>query len=130
MPRKTRRKKSVRRGASPGLPGMPSMPGNQQALMKQMEQMQQMQSQMAEEASAKEYEASAGGGMVKVGGTGQGLLTHVEINPEILDPEDAEMVQDMILAAVNDFLTQVQNSQESQMDELTRGLNLPPGLLG
>ncbi len=130
MPRKTRRKKNVRRGSSPGMPGLPSLPGNQQALMKQMEQMQQRQSQLAEEANTKEYEASAGGGMVKVGGTGQGLLTHVEINPEILDPEDSELIQDMVLAAVNDFLTQVQEGQENQMDELTRGLNLPPGLLG
>ncbi len=132
MPRKTRRKKSARRGGGGplGMPDMPGLQGNPQALMKQMEQMQQMQSQLAEEAKAKVYEASAGGGMVKVEGTGQGILTNIAINPEILDPDDVEMVEDMVLAAVNDLLTQVQRAQESQMDELTRDLNLPPGLLG
>ncbi len=122
MPRKTRRKKSPRR------PGMPQMPGNQQALMKQLEQ---MQSQMAEnDISDLEFTASAGGGMVLVTGKGDGKLTQITLQPEILDPDDIEMLQDMILTAVNDFLQQVQDKQQGQMEDLTSGLNLPPGMLG
>ncbi len=122
MPRKTRRKKSPRR------PAMPPVPGNQQALMKQLEQ---MQSQMAEnDISDLEFTASAGGGVVRVEGKGDGKLTRIVLDPEILDPEDVEMLQDMILAAVNDFLQQVSEKQSSQMEDLTSGLNLPPGLLG
>lgn len=125
MPRKTRRKKSGRQSALPGRPNVPG--GDPQALLKQLEQ---MQSQMAEnDFSDEEFTASAGGGMVQVTGKGDGKLTHVAINPEILDPEDADMVQDMVLAAVNDFLSQLQERQQSQMQGLTQGLNLPPGLL-
>ena len=120
MPRKTRRKKSGRQNAN--------RPGSDpQALLQQLEQ---MQSQMAEQDfSDEEFTASAGGGMVQVTGKGDGKLTHVAINPEILDPEDADMVQDMVLAAVNDFLGQIQERQQSQMQGLTQGLNLPPELL-
>lgn len=122
MPRKTRRKKSSR------LPGMPQRPGNQQALMKQLEQ---MQNQMAEnDISDLEFQASAGGGMVQVTGKGDGKVTEINLNPEILDPEEVEIVQDMILTAVNDFLRQVEDKQKGQMNEMTSGLNLPPGLLG
>ena len=122
MPRKTRRKKSSR------LPGMPQRSSNQQALMKQLEQ---MQSQMAEnDISDLEFQASAGGGMVQVTGKGDGKITQINLDPEILDPEEVEMVQDMILIAVNDFLQQVADKQKGQVDELTTGLNLPPGLLG
>ena len=119
MPRKTRRKKSPRR------PGMPQMPGNQQALMKQL------QSQMAEnDISDLEFTASVGGGMVLVTGKGDGKLTQITLQPEILDPDDIEILQDMLLTAVNDFLQQVQDKQQGQMEDLTSGLNLPPGLLG
>ncbi len=121
MPRKTRRKKSTRR------PVMPQLGGNQQALMKQLEQ---MQNQMAEnDISDLEFKASAGGGMVLVTGRGNGRLTDIELKPEVLDPEDVEIVQEMILTAVNDFLQQVDDRQKGQMEDLTSGLNLPPGLL-
>lgn len=125
MPRKTRRKKSGRQNA---LSGMSNPSGNNpQALLQQLEQ---MQSRMAEQDfSDEEFTASAGGGMVQVTGKGDGKLTHVAINPEILDPGDADMVQDMVLAAVNDFLGQIQERQQSQMQGLTQGLDLPPGLL-
>ena len=121
MPRKTRRKKSTRR------PVMPQLGGNQQALMKQLEQ---MQNQMAEnDISDLEFKASAGGGMVLVTGMGNGRLTDIELKPEVLDPEEVEIVQEMILTAVNDFLQQVDDRQKGQMEDLTSGLNLPPGLL-
>lgn len=122
MPRKTRRKKGGRR------PGLPAPGQNPQALMRQLEN---MQSQMAENDIADlEFSASAGGGMVVVHGKGDGKVTSIELNPEILDPEDVEIVQDMVLTAVNDFLQQVQDKQSAQMQELTGGMNLPPGLLG
>ncbi len=125
MPRKTRRKKSARRLA---MPPMPQAPGNQQALMRQLEQ---MQSQMAEnDISDLEFTASTGGGVVQVTGKGDGKLTQIALEPEILDPDDVEILQEMILTAVNDFLQQVNDKQKGQLDDLTSGMNLPPGLLG
>ena len=122
MPRKTRRKKSSRRSA------MPQLPGNDPAMMKQLEQ---MYSQMAEnDISDLEFTASAGGGVVRVEGKGDGKLTQIVLDPEILDPDDVEILQEMILTAVNDFLQQVSDKQSSQIEDLTSGLNLPSGLLG
>jgi len=122
MPRKTRRKKSPRR------PGPPPLPGADPAMRKQIEQ---MYSPIAEnDISDLEFTASAGGGVVRVEGKGDGKLAQITLDPEILDPDDVEILQEMILTAVNDFLQQVNDKQKGQMEDLTSGLNLPPGLLG
>lgn len=98
---------------------------NPQAMMKQLEQ---MQAQMAESSIADQmFTASAGGGMVTVTGNGDGQLTDVTINPEILDPEEVELVQDMVMAAVNDLASQIAEAERGRIDEMTKGLNLPPG---
>ena len=75
-----------------------------------------------------EISVTAGGGVVKLTMTGKRKVRSLEIDPEIIDPDDVEMLQDIIMAAVNDALDQVEKLQEDRMGGLTDGLNLPPGL--
>ena len=75
-----------------------------------------------------ELSVTAGGGMVKVVITGKRKIRSIEINPEVVDPDDVEMLQDVVVAAVNDALDQVEKLQEERLGGLTSGLNLPPGL--
>ena len=77
------------------------------------------------ELEAKEYEAAAGGGAVKVAVTGKMELTKVEISPEVVDPEDVEMLQDLIVAAVNEAIRTVEQVSATEMEKITGGLNIP-----
>jgi len=106
--------------------GMPNM-GN---LMKQAQQFQAKMAKMQEELGEKTIEASAGGGMVTVVANGRQEIISISIETEVIDPEDAEMLQDLILAAVNDALSRAKNMMNEEMGKLTQGLNLPnvPGL--
>jgi DNA-binding YbaB/EbfC family protein len=85
---------------------------------------------LQEELGQKTVEASAGGGMVTVVVNGQQEIVSIKIDQEVVDPEDVEMLQDLILAAVNDGLTRAKNMVNEEMGKLTGGLNLPniPGL--
>ena len=90
-----------------------------------MQQMQKMQGEMArmqEELAQQEIEATAGGGMVKAVVTGAQELKRVEINPEAVDPDDVELLQDMVVAAVNEALRQSQEAAAQKMGALTGGL--------
>jgi len=107
------------RGGFPG-GGMPNM----QQMMKQAQAMQMKMQQMQEELSAREFTAQAGGGMVKATVTGAKVLKAVEINPDCVDPDDVEMLQDLIIAAVNEALRVAQETTEAEMAKLTGGLNL------
>jgi DNA-binding YbaB/EbfC family protein len=106
--------------------GMPNM-GN---LMKQAQQFQAKMAKLQEELGEKTVEASAGGGMVSVVANGRQEIVSIKIETEVIDPEDAEMLQDLILAAVNDALSRAKNMVNEEMGKLTHGLNLPnvPGL--
>jgi DNA-binding YbaB/EbfC family protein len=106
--------------------GMPNM-GN---LMKQAQQFQAKMAKMQEELGEKTIEASAGGGMVTVVANGRQEIISINIETEVIDPDDAEMLQDLILAAVNDALSRAKNMVNEEMGKLTQGLNLPnvPGL--
>ncbi len=106
--------------------GMPNM-GN---LMKQAQQFQAKMAKMQEELGEKTIEASAGGGMVSVVANGRQEIISISIETEVIDPDDAEMLQDLILAAVNDALSRAKNMMNEEMGKLTQGLNLPnvPGL--
>ena len=86
--------------------GFRGMPGgmNQAAMMKQVQKMQQDMIRMQEEMESKTYTASAGGGMVKAEVNGKNEVVCLEINPEAVDPDDVEMLQDMVIAAVNEAL--------------------------
>ena len=97
-----------------------------------MQQMQQLQGQIAKAQQALEetiIEASAGGGAVSVVMTAQPKMNSITVQPEVVDPDDVEMLQDLIMAAVNEALEQVRASQMQQMAGVAGGLNIP-GLTG
>ncbi len=106
--------------------GFRGMPGgmNQAAMMKQAQKMQQEMIRMQEEMENKTYTAAAGGGMVKATVSGKRELLEMEINPEAVDPDDVEMLQDMVIAAVNEALRAAETDQANNMSRLTGGLNL------
>ena len=98
---------------------------NMQQMMKQARKMQeQLEAAQAQIAEAT-VDASAGGGMVKVTVNGQMQLTSVKIDPEAVDPEDIEMLEDMIMAAVNEAVRGVNEIASKQMGAVTGGLNIP-----
>jgi hypothetical protein len=97
--------------------GMGGMNMNQ--LMAQARKMQESMAQAQEKSKELRHESSVGGGMVKVVATGDGRLESISIDPEALDPDDIEMLQDMILTAANDALTGATEAASSQMAEMT-----------
>lgn len=106
--------------------GFRGMPGgmNQAAMMKQAQKMQQDLLRMQEEQESKTYSAVAGGGMVTATVSGKHELVSLTIKPEAVDPEDVEMLQDMILAAVNEANRAADADAANNMSRLTGGLNL------
>ena len=102
------------------------MPGgmNQAAMIKQAQKMQQEMLRMQQEQEAKTFTAKAGGGMVSATVNGKHELTAIEINPEAVDPDDVEMLQDMVIAAVNEAMRAADAEAASNMSRLTGGLNL------
>ena len=107
------------RGGFPGIPG-----GNMQQLMKQAQKMQQQMLQMQEQLDERTYEATAGGGMVHAKVSGKRELLALSIDPQAVDPEDVELLQDMILAAVNEALRMADETMTSEMNRVTGGMNL------
>ena len=93
-----------------------------QQLMRQAQKLQEQMSKTQEELEEKEYTAQAGGGMVSVTVSGKHELKSIEINPECVDPEDVEMLQDMILAAVNEAMRKGEDDRNSQMSKLAPGM--------
>ena len=106
--------------------GFRGMPGgmNQAAMMKQVQKMQQDMLRMQEEMERKTYTATTGGGMVKAEVSGKNELVSLEINPEAVDPDDVEMLQDMVIAAVNEALRAAETDKNNNMSRMTSGLNL------
>jgi len=102
------------RGGFPGIPGG----GNMQQLMKQAQKMQQQMLKMQEELDGRTYEASAGGGMVKAAVSGRRELLSLAIDPQAVDPDDVDLLQDMILAAVNEALRAGEETREREMAAL------------
>ena len=102
------------------------MPGgmNQAAMIKQAQKMQQEMLRMQEEMENATYKATAGGGMVTAEVSGKHQVVSLEINPEAVDPEDVEMLQDMVIAAINEAMRNADNESANQMSRLTGGLNL------
>jgi DNA-binding YbaB/EbfC family protein len=94
-------------------------------MMKQAQQLQTKMLKMQEELADKTVEASAGGGMVKVVANGRQQILSLEVEKEVVDPEDVEMLQDLILAAVNDALVKSQEMVSAEMGKLTGGMNIP-----
>ena len=102
------------------------MPGgmNQANMMRQAQKMQQELLKMQQELEETVYTATAGGGVVTATVTGKRELTALEIDPEAVDPEDVEMLQDLIVAAVNEALRKAETEAANSMSKLTGGLNL------
>ncbi|OCA89370.1 YbaB/EbfC family nucleoid-associated protein [Pseudobacillus wudalianchiensis] len=99
--------------------------GNMQNMMKQMQKMQKKMAEAQEELAAKEFEGTAGGGMVTVKISGQKEVVDVLIKEEAVDPDDIEMLQDLVLAATNDALKKVDEETNKTMGQFTKGMNLP-----
>ena len=108
---------------SRGMGGMGG--GNMNNMIRQAQKMQQDMLKAQEELEAKTYEAGAGGGVVSATVSGKKELVSVTIDPEAVDPDDVEMLQDLIVAAVNEALRRASDDASSQMSKLTGGLNLP-----
>ena len=98
--------------------------GNQAARMKQVQKMQQDMLRMQEEMENKTYTATTGGGMVKAEVNGKHEIVSLEINPEAVDPDDVDMLQDMVIAAVNEAMRSADSDAASNMSKMTGGLNL------
>ena len=103
--------------------GMP-MGGMNMNMVKQAQKMQQEMLRMQQEMETKEYEATAGGGMVAAAVNGKHELLRLAIDPEAVDPEDVEMLQDMVIAAVNEAMRKADADAAASMGKLTGGLNL------
>jgi hypothetical protein len=108
----------AKRGGYPG--GM--MPGNMNNLMKQAQRMQRQMEEGQKELETKEFTASAGGGAVEVTVSGKKEVLRVKLTEEVLDPEDIEMLQDLIIAATNEALKQADEANEALMGKMTGGL--------
>lgn len=94
-------------------------------LMQQAQQMQQQMAQAQEQLASETVEASAGGGLVTVKATGNGDITEIKIDPKAIDPDDPELLEDMVLAAVNEALRSAQSLAQSRLGAMAGGLGLP-----
>ena len=103
-------------------------PQNMNGMMKQVQKMQEEMTALQTELEEREYEVSAGGGMVKVKINGKREILHIDIQPDIVDPDDIETLADVVTAAVNEAVKKVDSTSESEMQKITGGLNIP-GLL-
>ncbi|RUL48282.1 MULTISPECIES: YbaB/EbfC family nucleoid-associated protein [Lysinibacillus] len=99
--------------------------GNMQGMMKKMQKMQKEMVQAQEELNAKEFEGAAGGGMVKITLNGQREVLKVNLDPSVVDPDDVEMLEDLLVVATNEALKKVEETTNSTMGKFTQGLNLP-----
>ena len=106
-----------------GFPGM-GMGGNMQQLARQAQKLQQQMAKTQEALEAREFEAASGGGMVTAKVSGKKELVSLVIKPEAVDPDDVEMLQDLVLAAVNEALRTASETVEREMGKLTGGMNL------
>ena len=105
------------RGGFPGIPG-----GNMQQLMKQAQKMQQQMLQLQEDLDGRTYEATAGGGMVRAKVSGKRELLELAIDPQAVDPDDVELLQDMVMAAVNEALRAGEETREREMGRIGGGM--------
>ncbi|BDF59535.1 YbaB/EbfC family nucleoid-associated protein [Christensenellaceae bacterium] len=97
---------------------------NMQNMMRQAQQMQARMQQVQEELEEREVEATAGGGVVRVVATGKKVIKSIEIKEEAVDPDDVEMLQDLIIAAVNEALAKADEMMQTEMGKVTGGMNL------
>ena len=106
-----------------GFGGMGGM--NMNALMKQAQKMQKQMEETQAALAEQVIETTSGGGAVKISITGKKEIKEIKINPDVVDPDDVEMLEDLILSAVNEALRKVDDAQSSQMSKMTGGMNIP-----
>jgi hypothetical protein len=99
--------------------------GNMQQILKQAQKMQEKMQKAQEELAEKTVEASSGGGMVKVVANGNQDILSVKLDPEVVDPEDVEMLEDLILAALSEAKRRAEEMMQESMSQVTGGLNIP-----
>lgn len=97
-------------------------------MMKQVQKMQEDTEKMERDLGELRIDASSGGGMVTAIATGKGEILEIKIDPQVVDPEDVEMLQDLVVSAVREVLEKATEARTARMEEITGGLNLPPGL--
>lgn len=110
----------ARKGGFPG-----GMPGNMNNLMKQAQRMQRQMEEKSKEIENSEWEGTAGGGAVKVRVSGKKEIVSVKLSEEVVDPDDIEMLEDLIVAAANEALRQMEKASSQVMESLTGGMGLP-----
>ncbi len=99
--------------------------GNMQQQLKQMQAMQRQMEAMQEELEAKEFTTTSGGGAVSVTANGKREIVKLDIDRDVVDPDDVEMLQDLVIAAVNEAMRQIDETSNNAMGQLTGGLNIP-----
>lgn len=100
-------------------------PNNMQGMIQQAQKMQADMASLQEDLAEREYSATVGGGMVTATVDGKHTVKSLEISPEVVDPDDIEMLSDMVMAAVNEAIRQAANESEEEMGKLTGGMNIP-----
>ncbi len=105
--------------------GLGRGPGNMQSMLRQAQKMQEDMARLQEDLDAREYTARSGGGAVTAVVDGKHRVKSLEIQPEVVDPEDTEMLADLVMAAVNEAIRQAVETSESEMSKVTGGMNLP-----
>ena len=113
----------AKRGGFPG----GGMPGNMNNLMKQAQRMQRQMEEGQKELETKEFTAAAGGGAVEVTVTGKKEITKIKLSEEVVDPEDIEMLEDLVMAAANEALRMAEEASAEAMNKMTGGLGLGGG---
>lgn len=103
----------------------PAMGGNMGNMMKQVQKMQKQMTDMQAELNEKEFEASAGGGAVTVKANGKKEVVSITIDKDVVDPDDVEMLQDLVLAATNEALRGAEEMVSKEMGKITGGMNIP-----
>ncbi len=101
------------------------IPGNMGQMMKQVQKMQRDMEKTQQELEGRTYESSAGGGAIHVKVTGKKVLTEIKLDPSIVDPDDVEMLQDLIMVAVNEAMKNAEDEIAREMGKITGGMNLP-----
>lgn len=105
--------------------GMGGGPSNMQSMIKQAQKMQEDMAAMQAELEEREYEVAAGGGVVNVKINGKKEILSVKIEPEVVDPDDVETLEDLITAAVNEAIKKVESASCEEMQKITGGMNIP-----
>ena len=111
----------AKRGGFPG----GAMPGNMNNLMKQAQRMQRQMEEGQKELETKEFTAKAGGGAVEVVLSGKKTIKSLTLKPEIVDKDDIEMLQDLVISAVNEAINNIEQTTEDEMSKITGGVSLP-----